>query len=64
MAGAMSWNPEIEELKRRMELARRMGGAENVERQHKAGRLTVRERIEPYENEATRLGVKTRGMRP
>src|SRR5262249_10625394 len=42
----MSWEPEVEELKRRMELARRMGGAENVERQHKAGRLTVRERIE------------------
>src|SRR5262249_51981612 len=42
----MTWEPEIEELKRRMELARQMGGAENVERQHKAGRLTVRERIE------------------
>jgi acetyl-CoA carboxylase carboxyltransferase component len=42
----MSWEPEIEELKRRRELARQMGGAENVARQHKAGRLTVRERIE------------------
>ena len=42
----MTWEPEIEELKRRQELARQMGGAENVERQHKAGRLTVRERIE------------------
>jgi len=42
----MTWEPEIEELKRRLELARQMGGAENVERQHKAGRLTVRERIE------------------
>ena len=42
----MSWEPEIEELRRRMELARQMGGPENVERQHKAGRLTVRERIE------------------
>ena len=42
----MSWEPEVEELRRRIELARRMGGAENVERQHKAGRLTVRERIE------------------
>jgi acetyl-CoA carboxylase carboxyltransferase component len=40
------WEPEIEELKRRMALARQMGGAENVERQRKAGRLTVRERIE------------------
>jgi acetyl-CoA carboxylase carboxyltransferase component len=42
----MSWEPEIDELRRRRELARCMGGAENVERQHKAGRLTVRERIE------------------
>jgi len=42
----MTWEPEIEELKRRQQLARQMGGAENVERQHKAGRLTVRERIE------------------
>jgi acetyl-CoA carboxylase carboxyltransferase component len=42
----MSWEPEVNELKRRTELARQMGGPENVERQHKAGRLTVRERIE------------------
>ncbi|MET0488263.1 MAG: carboxyl transferase domain-containing protein, partial [Candidatus Rokuibacteriota bacterium] len=42
----MSWEPEIDELKRRLELARRMGGPENVERQHKAGRLTVRERVD------------------
>ena len=42
----MSWDPEVEELKRRHELARGMGGPDNVERQHKAGRLTVRERIE------------------
>ena len=41
----MSWEPDVEELERRRELARRMGGPENVERQHKAGRLTVRERI-------------------
>ena len=42
----MSWEPELEELRRREELARRMGGAERVERQHSSGRLTVRERIE------------------
>jgi acetyl-CoA carboxylase carboxyltransferase component len=46
MEAAMTWEPEIEELQRRMELARRMGGPENIERQRKAGRLTVRERIE------------------
>ncbi|MEE8556852.1 MAG: carboxyl transferase domain-containing protein, partial [Myxococcota bacterium] len=41
----MSWKPEIEELRRRQELAARMGGEERVGRQHEAGRLTVRERI-------------------
>jgi acetyl-CoA carboxylase carboxyltransferase component len=42
----MSWKPEVDELRRREELARRMGGEERVQRQHAAGRLTVRERIE------------------
>ncbi len=42
----MSWEPEVEELRRRMEMARAMGGPDMIERQHKAGRLTVRERIE------------------
>lgn len=40
------WEPEIAELRRREEMARRMGGAEKVERHHDAGKLTVRERIE------------------
>lgn len=42
----MSWEPELEELRRREELARGMGGEERVARQHASGRLTVRERIE------------------
>ena len=42
----MSWETELEELRRREELARRMGGEERVARQHQSGRLTVRERIE------------------
>ena len=42
----MTWEPELEELRRREELARRMGGDERVERQHRSGRLTVRERID------------------
>ncbi len=42
----MSWEPELEELRRREELARRLGGEERVARQHASGRLTVRERIE------------------
>jgi acetyl-CoA carboxylase carboxyltransferase component len=42
----MTWQPEIEELERRKQLAALMGGEENVERQHNNGKLTVRERIE------------------
>jgi acetyl-CoA carboxylase carboxyltransferase component len=42
----VTWEPELEELRRREELARRMGGEERVERQHRSGRLTVRERID------------------
>src|SRR5205814_7390813 len=42
----MAWEPELDELRRREELAKRMGGEERVARQHASGRLTVRERIE------------------
>jgi acetyl-CoA carboxylase carboxyltransferase component len=42
----MSWESDIEELRRREALARQMGGPDKVKRQHDAGRLTVRERID------------------
>ena len=42
----MSWEKEIEELKKRVNLAHQMGGPEKIKRQHDAGRLTIRERIE------------------
>jgi len=42
----MSWQSETDEIRRRRELARRMGGEENVARQHAGGKLTVRERID------------------
>ncbi len=42
----MTWLPEVEELRERLELARRMGGEENIQRQHDGGKLTVRERIQ------------------
>jgi acetyl-CoA carboxylase carboxyltransferase component len=42
----VTWEPELDELRRREELARRMGGEERVARQHASGRLTVRERID------------------
>ncbi len=41
----MSWKPELEEIERRRELARQMGGPERVARHVAAGRLPVRERI-------------------
>ena len=44
----MTWEPEIDELKRRKEFARRMGGEEGVARQRKRGKLTVRERVDLF----------------
>ena len=42
----MSWQDEIDEIRRREELAKAMGGEERIQRQHDNGRLTVRERID------------------
>ena len=42
----MTWQPELDELRRREALAKEMGGTEKVARHHAQGRLTVRERIE------------------
>ena len=42
----MSWQPEIDELRRRERLAKEMGGPEKVARHRNAGKLTVRERID------------------
>ncbi|QKH37485.1 methylmalonyl-CoA carboxyltransferase [Achromobacter pestifer] len=42
----MSWEPELQELRRRQAYAREMGGTERVQRQHDRGLLTVRERID------------------
>ncbi len=41
----MTWQPELDELGRRHELAERMGGPDKIARQHDNGRLTVRERL-------------------
>jgi acetyl-CoA carboxylase carboxyltransferase component len=41
----MTWQPELDELRRREALAEHLGGAEKVERQHHFGKLTVRERV-------------------
>ena len=42
----MSWQDEVDELRRREKLALEMGGPEKVERQKSRGKLTVRERID------------------
>ncbi len=49
----MVWQPEIEELDYRRQLARQMGGKEGVERQHSRGKLTVRERIDSLADPGT-----------
>ncbi len=41
----MTWQPEIDELRRRSAMVEKMGGPEKIKRQHDAGRLTVRERL-------------------
>ena len=42
----MSWQPEIDELRKREQLAARMGGPEKVARHKAQGKLTVRERVD------------------
>lgn len=42
----VSWQSEVDEIRRREALARQMGGAANIERQHAAGKLTIRQRID------------------
>ncbi|MBB6450118.1 acetyl-CoA carboxylase carboxyltransferase component [Geomicrobium halophilum] len=42
----MSWQPEVDEIKYRKELAQRMGGKERVQKHRSNGKLTVRERID------------------
>ena len=41
----MTWQPEVDEIDRRRELAAAMGGPEGVARQRQRGKLTVRERL-------------------
>lgn len=42
----MDWEEETQELELRRKLAMKMGGAERVERHHRSGKLTIRERID------------------
>jgi acetyl-CoA carboxylase carboxyltransferase component len=49
----MTWRAEIEEIRRRRELAEACGGAEAVAKHHASGKLTVRERIEALLDKTT-----------
>ncbi len=49
----MSWEPEIEELRRREAFAEQLGGPDKVERQHHFGKLTIRERIAEVADEGS-----------
>ena len=42
----MSWQKEVDEIKKRKALALAQGGAEAIQVQHEKGRLTIRERID------------------
>jgi acetyl-CoA carboxylase carboxyltransferase component len=42
----MTWQPEVDEIAWRRQLALRMGGEERIKDQHDRGKLTVRERID------------------
>ena len=42
------WDEELEELARRIKIAHGLGGEDNVAKQHAAGKMTVRERIEAF----------------
>ena len=44
------WGPLVDDLSRRRERARALGGEELVARQHSLGKLTVRDRVEIFQN--------------
>ena len=42
----MSWQREVREIEKRVELSKQQGGKESIENHHAKGRLTIRERID------------------
>jgi len=49
----MSWKPEVDEILKRKELAKELGGADAVQRQHQLGKLTIRERVDRLADRGT-----------
>ncbi len=56
----MTWEDELDEIRRRAELAKQMGGPENIKRQHDGGKLTVRERVDRLLDPGSWQGVEKR----
>ncbi len=46
--GKMVWQPEIEEINRRVAMAQKMGGQVGIDVQHGRGKLTIRERLDLF----------------
>ena len=44
----MSWEPEVEEIKRRVAFAEEMGGEKGIEVQRQRVKLTLRERSDRF----------------
>jgi len=49
----MSWQAEVDELERRLEMTRAMGGADSVAFHHGRGKLTIRERVDRLQDEGS-----------
>lgn len=47
----MVWEPEVEELNRRKQMTKQMGGQERIDVQHERGKLTLRERLDAFVGE-------------
>lgn len=45
-AGSRQWGPELDEIEQRRTIAKELGGADAIARQHSLGKMTVRERID------------------
>ena len=55
----MVWQPEIDEIEKRVERAKKMGGQEGIDVQHGRGKLTIRERLVQLESRSTSLAVNS-----
>jgi acetyl-CoA carboxylase carboxyltransferase component len=55
----MAWDVAIEEMQRRKEAVRRMGGRGRIERHHGQGKFTIRERIEKLVDDGTFFEIGT-----